>query len=191
MSEMPNYFLPWFMSVARWESAYRQSLARLWHDGRERRMPFSAQALGASLAISTSCYTAIGGLPTPVAGEDKALARLAREHGYGVIQSARARVITSGRIEGAASGGVSDALRERMTSGNPACDEALVPVALLRRRARVWNALAGSADAGLVFERRCEEVPQLSHTQMRRLDGRASWRLPIDSCAPARPSGCA
>ena len=153
------------------ESAYRQSLARLWQQwtgGDE--LPFRVQALGASLAISTSCYTAIGGLPTPVAGEDKALARLAREHGYGVIQSARARVITSGRIDGRASGGVSDALRERMTSGNPACDEALVPVALLRCRARVWNALAGLVDASSMFERRCEEDPQLSHTRMRRLD---------------------
>ena len=153
------------------EREYEQCLARLWQlwTGGSYGL-IGIQALGASLAISTRCYRAIGNLPTPAAGEDKALARLVRERGYMVAHAPDVQVVTSGRIEGRASGGVSDALRERMTSKDPSCDEALVPVAVLKRRAHLWNMLAGSTDPYLSYDRQCREDSQLSTMRMRLSD---------------------
>ena len=129
------------------ERAYKACSASLWHlwtghDG----LPAAIPALAASLAISTRCYRALGGLPTPKSGEDKALARLAGEAGMTIVCRDDALVVTSGRTEGRTPGGVSDALSERATSANPLCDDDLVPIALLHRRAELWNGLAPEPD---------------------------------------------
>ena len=153
------------------ERAYGAGLAELWAlwtGGAAYPLPVAA--LGASLAMRAASYRRIGGLPTPSSAEDKALARAARRHGYPVIASQEACVVTSGRTRGRTAGGVSDALRERMTSDNPACDEDLVPVSLLKRRADLWNSLAPLPGREALFLQACSERRLQPNARMRRLD---------------------
>lgn len=153
------------------EDDYSRATVHLWSQWtRSEPATPTLQALGASLAIRAKCYRAVGGLPTPSSGEDKALARLAQAHGFAVVSSAEAHVVTSGRMEGRTTGGVSAALRERATTDNPVLDEDLVPIAVLSRRADVWNQLAESTDRAMIFRRRCESDPALTSARMRRLD---------------------
>ena len=149
------------------EEAYRRSLAALWREWTGGELAdLSVQALGASLVITAACYRAVGGLPMPAAGEDKALARLVRAHGFRIDNASEVRVVTSGRTTGRARGGVSDALRERATSRDPACDEELVPVAVLRRRAKLWRGLADLPDAVAAFGLRCQQEAELQCDRM-------------------------
>ncbi len=150
------------------ERAYKACSASLWHlwtghDG----LPAAIPALAASLAISTRCYRALGGLPTPKSGEDKALARLAGEAGMTIVCRDDALVVTSGRTEGRTPGGVSDALSERATSANPLCDDDLVPIALLHRRAELWNGLAPEPDRAARFAQALGRDPSLTGPRMR------------------------
>ena len=155
----------------RLEDDYAEATGQLWRlwTGSDCQAP-ALQALGASLAIRTECYRAVGGLPTPHSGEDKALARLALAHGFAVVSSDEARVVTSGRTEGRTQGGVSAALRERATTDNPPLDEDLVPVAVLRRRAALWNQLAEGVERTMIFQRACQTDPGLHTPRMCRRD---------------------
>ncbi|MDT0575916.1 glycosyltransferase family 2 protein [Croceicoccus sp. F390] len=149
------------------EGRYRNDMIALWQRWAGRDAPpLFIGAMGASLAMRAEAYAAIGGLPTPAVAEDKALALLARMHGLRIVEAADVRVLTSCRTDARAKGGMGDALLERATSDDPACDEALVPLSVLQRRADAWLALAGCANAELTFLELCTNTPQLQARRM-------------------------
>jgi len=95
--------------------------------------PRHNQDCGASLAITAVAYRRIGGLPPRPVGEDRALFEALRRTDGKIRHSLDVQVVTSARIDGRASGGLSDAIRLRGDPDHP-CDEALeVAVATLRR----------------------------------------------------------
>ena len=65
---------------------------------------------GASIALTLATYRRIGGAPTPPVAEDKALFEAVRNAGGSVRHATDARVWTSARLVGRASGGASDTL---------------------------------------------------------------------------------
>ena len=101
---------------------------------------------GANFAIRTQTYRAIGGLPTPAFGEDRALLRLVEAHGLRVRFSERARATTSCRLTGKAPGGLADELRRSRLEADPIMDEALEPARALELRLRCRAAFRKSSD---------------------------------------------
>jgi hypothetical protein len=108
--------------------------------------PRHNQNCGASAAITVCAYRRIGGLPPRPVGEDRALFEAVRRVDGRIRHSLDVQVVTSARMDGRASGGLSDAIRLR---GEPdhACDEMLEVTmvafrrALWRRRLRaLWQA---------------------------------------------------
>ncbi|UVI39933.1 glycosyltransferase [Qipengyuania spongiae] len=90
------------------------------------------RASGAGMAIRASAYAAIGGLPLPRCGEDRALRVLMRERGFRTITSPGCGTRTSARLDARAVGGCGETLRRRALETDPVCDSALVPVARLK-----------------------------------------------------------
>ena len=129
---------------------------------------FVQRAMGASLAIRAPLYAALGGLPMPASGEDRALATLCRRGGRRVVAAPDARVTASCRLRGRAAGGMAGALRERIAMDDPPCDEALVPPAVLDRRAAAWIEVSrsGMPDPHGAFEALCEARPDLRAARM-------------------------
>lgn len=87
------------------------------------------------MAVRTSAYRAIGGLPLPTIGEDAALCAAILRHGYRAVQLDDAGTRTSARLKSRAEGGCAGALAARARAMNPACDDRLLPVEELRRSA--------------------------------------------------------
>ena len=133
---------------------------------------FAPRAMGASLALRASDLRRLGGLPTPPAGEDRALAALVARSGASVVSRDDVRVTVSCRLRGRAAGGMAGALRQRCVDADPWCDEALVPRRVLDARASAWRTLrsVGVADAERVFGRRCATAPSLRAARMRLSD---------------------
>ncbi len=166
------------------EAAYAKHLEQCWQSWTAGTAPgFQIAAMGASLALTAARYRAVGGMPVPPVAEDKALAALARRHGWSIKLADDVKVETSGRLIARAAGGMGDALRSRATDDDPFCDEQLVPLALLRRLADIWNALPddfanglangianGIANCGERYARLQDAIardPALQHRRMR------------------------
>ena len=100
--------------------------------------PHHATISAASIAITRDAYLAVGGLPRVPLGEDKALVaelvRLDRKIRF----CPEIRVITSGRVEGRAPGGVADTLRLRSKDPDAFCDELVEPFRVAIKRAK-WR----------------------------------------------------
>lgn len=97
---------------------------------------------GASLAIRADAYHAIGGLPALDSSEDRALVGLAERSGLVVRYEPRMRAGVSARLRGRAPGGMAACLSRRMTDPDPVADQAMLPLATLRR---LWTqAIAGT-----------------------------------------------
>lgn len=77
---------------------------------------------GASIALRLATYRAIGGAPTPLVAEDRALFDAVRTQGGVVRHPLDVRVFTSSRIDGRAPGGMADAFARWITQ---AADEPL------------------------------------------------------------------
>ena len=100
--------------------------------------PHHSTISGASLALTVRAYHRVGGLPRVPLGEDKALvARLVCEDAR-ICFAPEIEVITSGRINGRAPGGVADTLRLRSADPHAFCDDALEPFRIALKRA-VWR----------------------------------------------------
>ncbi len=84
------------------------------------------QNCGASMAIRSSLYKEIGGLPPLPVGEDRALFDAIRKKDGKIRHSLNAHVTASARMVGRASGGMADALRLR-GSEDYLCDDILEP----------------------------------------------------------------
>jgi hypothetical protein len=91
--------------------------------------PHHGIASGASFALRKSDYAAIGGLPTPACGEDRALAARVERLGGSVRYADGPPVSVSLRTDGRARGGMADTLRRRMFDLDAPCDEIAEPPA--------------------------------------------------------------
>lgn len=97
---------------------------------------------GATIAVRWSAYKHVGGMPDMPSGEDRAFIDNIRAHDFVVRHAPDIEVITSGRLEGRASGGVADTMRLRCDVPEAPCDVRLerlghlVARALVRRRLR-------------------------------------------------------
>jgi Glycosyl transferase family 2 len=113
--------------------------------------PHHATISGASLGITRTAYCRVGRLPRVPVGEDKALIALLSRQDARIRYSPTILVITSGRTNGRAPGGVADTLAIRSREPEAFCDDALEPIhtafarALWRGRLRRLHAAAGLA----------------------------------------------
>lgn len=102
---------------------------------------------GANLAVRASVLRTLGGVPHICPGEDQALVRAARWHGFHVRHDFKPHVTTSSRLQGRASGGWSEDLKMRADNQRGVCHEKLEPAShILRRallRARMRQAFGG------------------------------------------------
>ena len=89
--------------------------------------PHHATISGASLGITRSAYCRIGRLPRVSLGEDKALIDLLSGQDARIRYCPGVHVITSGRTNGRAPGGVADTLAIRSREPDALCDGALEP----------------------------------------------------------------
>ncbi|QWC57278.1 glycosyltransferase [Erythrobacter sp. 3-20A1M] len=122
------------------ERAYFNASEQLWHRWTGGRAgPFAIRASGASMAMRTAAYLAVGRLPTPVSGEDSALCAAMLAAGLSVECLADIGTRTSARLEGRTTRGCGDALAQRARLADPPCDAALVPIATLRKRALAFT----------------------------------------------------
>jgi glycosyltransferase involved in cell wall biosynthesis len=77
---------------------------------------------GATLAVRLTAYRAVGGMPDQPAGEDRAFIDAIRAHDLVVRHDPTIEVVTSGRLEGRAIGGVADTIRLRCEVPDSHCD---------------------------------------------------------------------
>jgi GT2 family glycosyltransferase len=90
---------------------------------------------GASLAVRRAAYCAVGGLPPKALGEDIAFTDLLDRNGFKVRHALDVTVSTSCRLDGRASGGAADTMRQRRDVPDAACDDDLEPALPTLRRA--------------------------------------------------------
>ena len=89
--------------------------------------PHHATISGASLGITRTAYCRVGRLPRVPLGEDKALIALLSRQDARIRYCPTVHVITSGRTNGRAPGGVADTLAIRSREPEAFCDDALEP----------------------------------------------------------------
>jgi cellulose synthase/poly-beta-1,6-N-acetylglucosamine synthase-like glycosyltransferase len=97
--------------------------------------PHHATISGASLGVTRTAYCRVGGLPRVPLGEDKALIALLSRQDARIRYCPTAHVITSGRTNGRAPGGVADTLAIRSREPDALCDGALEPFRVAFARA--------------------------------------------------------
>jgi GT2 family glycosyltransferase len=97
--------------------------------------PHHATVSGASLAVTVEAYRRIGGLPRVPLGEDKAFVEELLRRDAKVRFSPDVHVVTSGRVDGRAPGGVADTLLLRSIDPGAFCDETLEPFRTAIKRA--------------------------------------------------------
>ena len=104
---------------------------------------------GATLAARLSAYQAVGGMPDQPAGEDHAFIDAIRAHDLVVRHDPEIEVVTSGRLDGRATGGVADTIKLRCDIPDSPCDARLeraltfVTRCLWRRTLRRLHASGG------------------------------------------------
>lgn len=96
---------------------------------------------GASIALRLGTYRRIGGLPPVPLAEDRALFAALRRADARIRHAPEARVMVSCRLQGRASGGMADTLRNRLADPAAPVDERLEPAARAWFRARCRRAL--------------------------------------------------
>jgi hypothetical protein len=112
------------------ENAYEELLTELsWllDPLEHNRWPHHATISGASLGITRTAYCRVGRLPRVPLGEDKALIGLLSRQDSRIRYCPTVHVVTSGRINGRAPGGVADTLAIRSREPHALCDDALEP----------------------------------------------------------------
>jgi hypothetical protein len=112
------------------EDAYERLLTELsWRlDPLEHNpWPHHATISGASLGVTRTAYCRVGRLPRVPLGEDKVLIALLSRQDARIRFCPTAHVITSGRTNGRAPGGVADTLAIRSRKPDAFCDDALEP----------------------------------------------------------------
>jgi Glycosyl transferase family 2 len=100
--------------------------------------PHHATISGASLGVTRAAYCRVGRLPRVPLGEDKALIGLLSRQDARIRHCPTVHVITSGRTDGRAPGGVADTLAIRSREPDAFCDDALEPFRTVFARA-AWR----------------------------------------------------
>ena len=95
---------------------------------------------GASIAITSSMFYRVGGLPFSSSGEDRALIAALRLMDAKVRHDPRISVVVSGRIEGRAPGGMADTMRRRMVQQDEFTDERIQPAFAAFRKLEIKRA---------------------------------------------------
>lgn len=93
------------------------------------------EAAGASLSIRKTSYLAVGGFRNMRCGEDREIVRAHRSAGYRVIHADDVIVEASCRLAGRAAGGMSDALKARISGNDYLIDDCLPDAAWLIKNA--------------------------------------------------------
>ena len=95
---------------------------------------------GATLAVRWSVYSAVGGMPDMASGEDRAFVDAVRARDLVVRHDPDIEVVTSGRLDGRAYGGVADTIKLRCDVPDSPCDDRLEPLrhAVFRYLCRAW-----------------------------------------------------
>lgn len=112
--------------------------------------PHHATISGATLEVTRTAYCRAGRLPRVPLGEDKALIAALSGLDARIRYSPTVHVITSGRIDGRAPGGVADTLEIRSREPEAFCDEALEPFRAAVARAAWRGRLRRLRAAGLL-----------------------------------------
>ena len=112
--------------------------------------PHHATVSAASLGITRTAYCRVGRLPRVPLGEDKALIALLSRQDARIRYCPTARVITSGRTNGRAPGGVADTLAIRSREPDAFCDDALEPFGTALARASWRGCLRRRRAAGFL-----------------------------------------
>jgi hypothetical protein len=110
--------------------------------------PHHATVSGASLGVTRAAYCRVGRLPRVPLGEDRALVSLLLRHDVRIRHCPTAHVITSGRTDGRAPGGVADTLAIRSREPDAFCDDALEPFRTAFARAAWRGSLRRRHGAG-------------------------------------------
>jgi cellulose synthase/poly-beta-1,6-N-acetylglucosamine synthase-like glycosyltransferase len=108
--------------------------------------PHHATISGASLGVTRTAYCRVGRLPRVPLGEDKALIGLLSREDARIRYCPAIHVITSGRTDGRAPGGVADTLAIRSREPEAFCDDALEPFQTAFARAS-WRGRLRRLDA--------------------------------------------
>lgn len=102
---------------------------------------------GATIAVRLDAYEVVGGMPDTPTGEDHAFIDAIVERDLVVRHDPSIVVVTSGRLEGRAAGGVADTIRRRCETPESPCDDRLETTSrvimrclLQRRLRRRWDA---------------------------------------------------
>ena len=103
--------------------------------------PHHGLASGASIAIRSRDYRAIGRMPPLPCSEDRAFAALVERHDLRVRHSDAPVVTVSCRLQGRAPGGMADAIAARIADPDSVADQRLAPAAVTARRATFRKAL--------------------------------------------------
>ena len=95
---------------------------------------------GATLAARWSAYVAIGGMPDRPSGEDRAFVDAFRARDLVVRHDPGIEVVTSGRLDGRASGGVAETIKLRCEVPDSPCDDRLERLdrAMFRYLCHAW-----------------------------------------------------
>jgi hypothetical protein len=117
--------------------------------------PRHTEASGASLAVTVAAFVQAGGVPAMASGEDRAFVRALGRIDARIRHDPTVVVVTSGRLDGRAPGGMAETIRRRMHQQDEFTDESLEPavdayrrIDFRRRVRRSWRRqLAGLAPA--------------------------------------------
>jgi hypothetical protein len=112
--------------------------------------PHHATISGATLGVTRTAYCRAGRLPRVPLGEDKALIAVLSRQDAKIRYSPTVYVITSGRTDGRAPGGVADTLGIRSREPDAFCDDALEPFRTAFARAAWRGRLRRLRAAGLL-----------------------------------------
>ncbi len=130
--------------VREYRASSREIAERILPDA-DNPWPHHGNIGGAKFAITSRAYERIGGLPTPVSGEDRALRRLCAAMEMRIRYSDGPQVLTSCRLDGRAPGGLSDELKRSREEVDPLVDELLEPPAALLTRLQAQKAFLSAA----------------------------------------------
>ena len=114
--------------LARLEGEYRQLVQMFYADfapGMHNIAGTHGEAAGASLGFTRRAYIAVGGIAAIACGEDRDIVRRLRIARHSVCHSSAVRVSASCRLDGRALGGMSDALRARISGTDYYVDDCL------------------------------------------------------------------
>ena len=107
---------------------------------------------GATIAVTLEAYELVGGMPDKPTGEDHAFIDAIVERDLVVRHDPSIVVVTSGRLEGRAAGGVADTIRRRCEIPESPCDDRLETTSRVVMRCLVQRRLRRLWDAGRLRE---------------------------------------